>query len=384
MLEKEYIEIPSGFLDKIVTNKGVAIGEINKRHKVLLMFLRRIGCMFCKETLKDIAEAYNSLIQFNTVPVVVHIETPTVFANFMKEFSNGDPILLNLISAYDEDFVLSKQFQIVSMSDLPVLGNLKNTFKMFKRGYEASKNGFHQNMLTSLSGPDPLRIPSLFIIENGKIVNECRQNFIGEKTDYIQVMIDPENFGEEIIPIGPITKEMFCDGVYCEMRPKAKQEEPKVEEVQIKNKSEQKYSCIPSPTAGLPEEEEAPIELKDVLNNKRRLRFFHVFAAKQHAAENVVFWQEVNGRFKKKEDDEERLRVAKNICEVFFDPESLMEINIKESSKNSVKSRLSEEGPVFDLFDGIIKEIEDHILIHLFALFTETIEFKDMVEKTKE
>ncbi|KAL0490954.1 regulator of G-protein signaling [Acrasis kona] len=365
----ETITLPDGFLNNIKTNKGVTLGEINKRHKILLMFLRHTKCLFCKEALKDISEAYLPLIQHNTVPIVVHIETPEFFSKFITKFADGDAIMLNLLSAYDKDFVLSKQFRIVSANDnlKEMLRNLPTTIK------RAAQTGYTQNPLTANSGPDPGRIPSLFIIEQGKIVNEHRHRHIGERPDYIKFMIDPENYGLQI-DTAPVSRDMFCDGVYCEMR----RPEKKKEKNEEKKSPTNSYSCLPAPREIVVE----TLTLQDVLSDTKKIRFFHVFAARSQASENVMFIQQVNKRYKR-DDQLERERVAKNIFEVFFDSESLLELNVKQSSKNNVMKRFEEEGPVIDLFDDIARDIENHVLVHLFALFTDSDCYTDMIMKTQ-
>jgi hypothetical protein len=163
----------------------------------MLLFLRHSRCVFCKETILDIMENYRKLLQPNTIPILVHMETPDFFTNFLKEFDNQ--VIMNLLRVHDENNFASTVFGIHE-------NYRKRDFaKVIARHVSLRLSAGLTNSLITAEGVSRKRMPALFIIENETIVHEFRHLHFGEKPDYLRVLIDPEleGKGSDISTVSP-------------------------------------------------------------------------------------------------------------------------------------------------------------------------------------
>ncbi|KAL0477848.1 regulator of G-protein signaling [Acrasis kona] len=370
---REPIPLKKGFLDSIRTNKGVTIGDINKSHKVLILFLRQSQCCFCREAIRAISINYMTLLQFNTIPVLVHMETPPVFAEALKEIAEGDAVTENLITAYDDENVISNEFSIQrSLGDF-----LKHFFPTLK----AYLNSEETASVVPRENVDLFRVPSFFIIDNDAIVNEFRNVHMGSRPDYIRVLVDPDYEGEmEVVPIMP---EKVCEGVYCPLELKNKK--PNLVDI-IKNEEKVKntFSCVPKiePSVDVDVSQVAEeLDMTTVLSNHKYIKYFNVHCAKEHASENVSFWKDVHYNFKKEQNEDKRGKISEKIFDTYLNPASLLEINVTDKLKKSTRKELEECGPKLELFDSLVRDIENQLLCNLFMRFKETPLFTEMILK---
>jgi peroxiredoxin len=82
---KELITVDPKVFDEMKTEQGVTISEINEKGgKVLLYFLRALGCAYCMGALEDLYNLYPELLKMNTYIVIVYKEKKKVFDEYMK------------------------------------------------------------------------------------------------------------------------------------------------------------------------------------------------------------------------------------------------------------------------------------------------------------
>ncbi|KAL0488886.1 regulator of G-protein signaling [Acrasis kona] len=369
--------LTEGILYSFNTNKGISIGEISKKHKILLLFLRHTNCCFCKEALLDLSDNYKTLIKYNTIPIVVHMESPAYFERFLKKFADGNQTMENLTSAYDEDNRISKEFKIKSGWSTQI----KYIVEILTR---AATNQFVNNPVKP-PGTDDTRIPALFIIEDNKIINEFRHDHVAVRADYLRVLINPESDNFSLLPV-PHRDEIPRTSTSTKLLPL--QEEQK--DVQgkpnntLKRLSRSLSFRFKSLPAAIPEPKiDQVIDLDDILDHPKRIRYLHLFASREFAPETVIFYEHVNGKYKKIVAELERRGVAEEIIDLYFNPDSIYEVNTKEKEKNEVRSVLIERGAIIELFDRVLKEMEGQVLIDLYKRFAESDLYLEMVKNVK-
>ncbi|KAL0485168.1 RGS12 [Acrasis kona] len=353
---KEVTTLKPGFLDGFLTNKNVSVGKINKKHKILLLFLRHSRCCFCQEAIADIAENYTALVKYNTIPILVHMENPSYFSRFLENFAGDNEIIKNMVTVHDEDNVLSDTFGII-----------KQASRIYS-GYVISRALTSQyKSRPPIEGGRFLRVPSLFIIDDGVVLKEFRHVHMAQKPDYIRVLVDPDSVYAES-ELEPLTAEdEECPNLVCALPPIQKPTPSNPSVVSCSIRSPQ------SPTED--------IDLDHVLKSKSRIKYFHMHAAKVHNSENLLFWSAVQ-KFDESEDLDKRTELATKIIHTFFDSKSMLEINTTDSGKKDVIRTFNEEGPVVDLFKQTSNEVY-YTLLHLYENFKESSLFTEMLKKAK-
>ncbi|KAL0486003.1 hypothetical protein AKO1_012239 [Acrasis kona] len=376
--------LEEGFLDRVPTTSGLTVGALSNKHKVLLLFLRHTNCVFCKESIELIADNYGNLIKYNTIPVLVHMESPKYFAKFLKDFAGENQIIGNMVSAHDEYNYISKAFSVIDEAS-PVKHLPTMVYRALTSKYLGQTSPFAPEGLSNH------RIPAVFVIENGKVINEFRYAHQGDRADFLRVLINPNGVDKSTGITLVKRSELVCDNLFCDIPPPRSAFVPGTPEMRNKKS----LVCTPTKTERSNDQADAlerilkeeRVEcLQDLLDSPFKLRFFHLFAAQQFCAENVIFWsvlkplflEQVNLKYRVNNSEAERRKIGKNICDVFFDPESLLEINVKERSKNYIRQHLEQNAADVELFDMITKELEDQVLAHLFCSFVESDLYLEM------
>ncbi|KAL0482956.1 regulator of G-protein signaling [Acrasis kona] len=286
------------------------------------------------------------------------MESPGYFAKFLKDFAAGNKTMEGLTTVHDKDNYLSMVFDIKS----GMMHQLKHTTTIL---HKISTSKYLTRRPSE--GAELMRIPASFLIDNGKVVKEFRQSHIAEKCDHIDMLKIPEDYGV-ITTYEPITYDVLYNDVYCTRASSLKARQSK------RQFSLTSYIHVePQP------EPVQEVTMRSVLSNPKQVRFFHLYSTKQHSEENITFWKEVNYRYKKQTSEEDRMKVAKNIIEVFVDDDAIMCINVSGSMKQDLLNTLRNHGASIDLFDTIIFDLEVQILIHLFETFTDSVLYKDML-----
>lgn len=157
----------------MITNKGSSVNALSQESGVLLVFLRYLGCVFCKEALFDLANVKNQLEENNVRIVLVHMDDSAIAEEKLVARKMGD---LHHVSdpacRHYHDFGLRK-------------GTLRELF-----GFRAFIGG-NRAMLKGVGVPQPGtnidQMPGLFFIENGELIRSYSYRSIGDTPDYLEI-----------------------------------------------------------------------------------------------------------------------------------------------------------------------------------------------------
>jgi peroxiredoxin len=154
------------------TNAGNTVAEISQNKKVLLIFLRHLACIFCREALKDIRKIRSKLNEMNVEVVFVHMAKNEIADEIFETYKIPD---IQHISDINKDLYMS-------------FGLAKGDFKQlfgFKSFLGMGRAGIKGNIpSTGLIG-DPNQMPGVFIIEDKKVVNYFIYNSVGDYPNYL-------------------------------------------------------------------------------------------------------------------------------------------------------------------------------------------------------
>ncbi len=162
------------------TNSGETVAELSSNHQVLLIFLRHLACIFCREALKDIKKIKEQLDKFNTEIVFVHM-TDNETAN--EIFENYKLPEVKHISDISKE--LYKSFGLYKGDFRQLFG-----FKSFIGMGRASLKG---NLPSSNPIGDPQQMPGVFVINNEKVTNYFIYNSVGDYPNYMDLIKNMKN-----------------------------------------------------------------------------------------------------------------------------------------------------------------------------------------------
>ena len=147
---------------------GESLRALSEQSPLLVVFLRHLGCTFCREAVADIARQRETIEADGTRICFVYMpETdkngnarPEVAERFFEKYGVGD---VHRIA--DPDQHLYKAFEL-------------------RRGFLATVFGLH--MVGKLVG-DGFQMPGVFLLRNGRIEKAFRHQTAADRPDYCEL-----------------------------------------------------------------------------------------------------------------------------------------------------------------------------------------------------
>lgn len=160
-------------LDEMITNEKKSVSELNLSNPVLLIFLRHLGCVFCKETLNDLLKIKENIYKMGTQIVFVHMAGLEEAIDF---FGKYDFEKIQHVS--DQDCVYYQKF-----------GLSKGTFKQlfgFQSWIGMGRATLKGNSPEKILG-DPAQMPGIFLIHNNKVLKSFVYKSVGDYPDFLNL-----------------------------------------------------------------------------------------------------------------------------------------------------------------------------------------------------
>ena len=157
------------------TNMGLTLDELSRLSPVLLVFLRHMGCTFCREALSDLAARRKDIEREGARLVLVHMSEEEDAAPFFARYGLQD---VQRIS--DPQRTLYRAF-----------GRPRGRFgdglgpKVWWRGFQAGLLGGHG--VGRLMG-DGFQMPGVFLLFHGEIVRSYRHQSAADRPDYLALV----------------------------------------------------------------------------------------------------------------------------------------------------------------------------------------------------
>lgn len=165
-------------LDAIYTNKGNDLYSITQKQSVMLVFLRHLGCIFCKEALDDFASIKNALEQRSVKLVFVHMAEEEVGDEYLTQFG-----LQTEEHISDPDMSLYEYFGLQKGGFRELYGlKVWTRVGKLKYGVEAKKHLGNMRQM-----------PGVFVIDQGRVINSFVHKSASDRPDYLALLDEVYN-----------------------------------------------------------------------------------------------------------------------------------------------------------------------------------------------
>lgn len=157
------------------TNLGETLEQMSRRQAVLLVFLRHLGCTFCREALSDLARQRESIAAQGGQLVLVH----------MGSDEDGER-LLRRYGLHEVPRVSDKQRSLYRAFGLP-RGTLSELFGpwVWWRGMQV---GLFNGHGAGKRIGDGFQMPGVFLLFHGQVIGSYRHQSIADRPNY-QAMV---------------------------------------------------------------------------------------------------------------------------------------------------------------------------------------------------
>ncbi|AHM61484.1 alkyl hydroperoxide reductase [Flammeovirgaceae bacterium 311] len=161
-LANSYHEPLSKTLIRFRTQRGKSLLQLSNERPTMVVFLRKLGSNFCRETLSDIRDQRKSIEQRGTQIVLVHLADVAEASEVLQKYDLAD---LHHIS--DPSGIMYNAFGLKQGSLTKLLSWGVGIVDMLKR--TPAQKGVNSVQ------EDYFRMPGVFLISNGEIVRSYKQ-----------------------------------------------------------------------------------------------------------------------------------------------------------------------------------------------------------------
>jgi len=168
----------AGLLADELRNTRLASGEslwdASFRQPLLIVFVRHMGCAFCREALSDIHQQGEQITSAGAIPVIVHQGSTEAIQRLLDRYG-----LKDVATVSDPDRRLFRAFE------LP-LGSVRQIFgwRTFWRALAEGvvfRHGFGRIV------GDPRQLAGAFLVHRGEIVRSFRSQTSADRTNYAEL-----------------------------------------------------------------------------------------------------------------------------------------------------------------------------------------------------
>lgn len=161
-------------LERAMLSNGRSLALMSDDGPTLVVFLRHIGCTFCREAVVDLANSKPRLDAQGVSIALIHMSDPAKATPFFEKL--GLPGVAHLSDPGRE---LYKAFELRRGSLTQLFG-----FRVFIRGIRAGLLDRHG--VGKLEG-DGFQMPGAFIIHKGRIIRAFRHEAASDRPDYCEL-----------------------------------------------------------------------------------------------------------------------------------------------------------------------------------------------------
>ena len=161
---------------------GPSIAELSQMSPVLLVFLRHMGCTFCREALADLGARLRDIERNDTQLVLVHMSSEAQAHGCFRKYG-----LENVPRVSDPHRTVYRAFGLGRGSFLKLFGP-----KVWIRGFEAGL--LRRHGLGKIVG-DGFQMPGVFLIFHGTVLRSYRHQSAADRPDYL-ALTSMETFPE--------------------------------------------------------------------------------------------------------------------------------------------------------------------------------------------
>jgi peroxiredoxin len=156
------------------TQYGVSLLEMSQLSPTVIVFLRHLGCTFCRETLADLSAQRRRIEADGTRVALVHMASEAQAEPFLEKYGLGD-----LPRVSDPGQAVYRAFGLDRGSLLQLFG-----LKTWIRGFHAAFAEGHRQGATI---GDSFQMPGVFLIFHGEVLKAYRHQSPADRPDYVSL-----------------------------------------------------------------------------------------------------------------------------------------------------------------------------------------------------
>lgn len=160
------------FLSDIKTYKGSSLYDLSMESPILVVFLRHFGCIFCRESLQDLAKKQAQLSLKGIKLVFVHMSDDQTAASYFEEYGIED---YNSIS--DPACEIYSQFGLTKGSFNQLFG-----LQVMLRGIQSMVKERTAFSIKQIG--DGFQMPGIFLLNKGKVEDSYIHKKASDRPDY--------------------------------------------------------------------------------------------------------------------------------------------------------------------------------------------------------
>ena len=397
--QNNFLDVQPEIFDTMKCSNGKSISEINKQgYQVLLFFPSYIGSINCKGTLYDIIEFQEEMLKMNCIPIVAHGEDNLTYEKYINSSINTQ-IFSSILHMERKSFVKHFKLQhsnLVYETYWVMKKGISESQRLNKLGYKTDLSSLTKKTLVSI-------LSAVFIIENQKIISEKRKEYQYQRFDLARILIDANGCGSDS------RKSLFESDFLMQIKKTKKKKTQKKGRTTISSSLPENSNKLPSMETNkrfslnpldfmssksenlqylTPNRKSLKIlneggitELEYVLKDERSLKYFKIYASREYSVENIILFEEIQ-IYKTLVENKRKIR-SKQMMEIFFQKDSIHEINTSNRFIKVLERRIKEEDFSIDLFDIVLIDVIQNNLMDTFSRFQISELHEEMKRKTQ-
>jgi len=143
---------------------GLTLASLWKEGPAVLIFLRHLGCMFCREHVVQLQQARHTFEKFNTKVALITIGNPDDTAHFCADHAPG--AFFYCLCDFDK-----RAYQAFGLART----NVKDLFlspHIYARGFQAALHGH----FIRIPKEDPFQLPGVFIVDTTGVIRYAHRH----------------------------------------------------------------------------------------------------------------------------------------------------------------------------------------------------------------
>ncbi len=170
------MQLDSEILEVTYTNKGDDLLSLNLNKPVLLVFLRHLGCTFCREAISDISKIKPEIIKLGYYPILIHMSTEDIADDIFKKNKLED-----IAHISDPDLSLYDYFGLTKGTFGQLYG-----LKTLIRGIKAGIIDGHGGPVVKNEYGDYKQMPGLIIIKKNTLIAKFDYRTVADRPNYLE------------------------------------------------------------------------------------------------------------------------------------------------------------------------------------------------------
>ena len=160
-------------LREMILEDGRSLYELSFDQRVLLVFLRHLGCTFCREAVADLSARQNEFESEGVQLVLVHMSDKATAAEHFKKYK-----LNKFLAISDPELQFYEKFGLGKGSFNQLFG-----LRVWMRGFDAGV--LHGHGIGRMMG-DGFQMPGMFLLQDGMIKEKFIHQYASDRPDYVQ------------------------------------------------------------------------------------------------------------------------------------------------------------------------------------------------------